>query len=97
VFRSLQWRRGDLLIEAIGLIQCCFRLRSDDGVLILEQKHAVFGLKNFTFPLPRWLAPSAAGRAAADGDHVHVEVRVDVPFFGLLISYRGRVKPEDDS
>jgi hypothetical protein len=97
VFRSLQWRRGDLLVEAIGLVQCCFRLRADRGMLLLEQERAVFGLHNITLPLPRWLAPSAAGRSAPEGDHVQVDVRVELPLFGLLISYSGRVTPEDDS
>jgi hypothetical protein len=28
---------------------------------------------------------------------VQVDVRVELPLFGLLISYSGRVTPEDDS
>jgi hypothetical protein len=44
--------------------------------------------------LPRLLAPRVEGRAAPDGERVHVDVRIHAPLAGLLVAYTGTVTPE---
>ncbi|WP_437313306.1 DUF4166 domain-containing protein [Sorangium sp. So ce385] len=92
---SSQWRSGELLVEALGLIQCWFRLRAEGGALVFEQARSTFGLRGFGLPLPRWLAPRVEGRAEPSRDEVRVDVRIFAPIAGLLVAYEGRVTGED--
>ncbi|WP_437595851.1 DUF4166 domain-containing protein [Sorangium sp. So ce590] len=91
---SSQWRSGDLLVEAIGLIQCWFRLRAEGGALVFEQARSTFGLGGFGLPLPRWLAPRVEARAEPLRGEVRVDVRIFAPIAGLLVAYDGRVAGE---
>jgi hypothetical protein len=91
--RTVQWRRGALLVEAMGLVQCLFRLRADSGALVFEQVGAALGFRGFTVPLPRFLAPFIEGRAEPHEDGVHVDVRIHAPGVGLLVAYDGHVTP----
>ncbi|WP_437284440.1 DUF4166 domain-containing protein [Sorangium sp. So ce406] len=91
LLRSTQWRSGDLLVEALGLVQCWFRLRAEGGALVFEQVRSTIGLRSFGLPLPRWLAPRVEGRAEALRDEVQVDVRIFAPVAGLLVAYEGRV------
>jgi hypothetical protein len=91
--RTVQWRRGAALVEALGLVQCLFRLRAEEGALVFEQVGTLFGSRRFTLPLPRFLAPSIEGRAAPHRDQVHVDVRIHAPVVGLLVAYEGLVTP----
>ncbi|WP_437605300.1 DUF4166 domain-containing protein [Sorangium sp. So ce834] len=92
---SSQWRSGDLLVEALGPIQCWFRLRAEGGALVFEQARSTFGLRGFGLPLPRWLAPRVEGRAEPSRDEVRVDVRIFAPVAGLLVAYEGRVAGEE--
>lgn len=97
---TAQWQSGGLLVEAMGLTQCWFRLAAVEGALVFEQVKARFGLRRFSMPLPRWLAPHVSGRASprlvpGDDGAVHVSVRIGVPIFGLLVAYEGTVTMED--
>ena len=91
LFSTVQWRRGALLVEAVGLAQTVFRLRAERGALVFEQVGARLGLRRFSLPLPRWITPRIEGRAEPLGDEVHVDVRVHAPALGLLVAYEGRV------
>ncbi|XXX72666.1 DUF4166 domain-containing protein [Sorangium sp. So ce134] len=91
---SSQWRSGDLLVEALGLVQCWFRLRAEGGTLVFEQARSTIGLRGFGLPLPRWLAPRVEGRAEPSRDGVRVDVRIFAPVAGLLVAYEGRVAGE---
>lgn len=86
-----QWMKRGLLVEALGLILCLFRLRVEAGVLVFEQVGASVGGRRFALPIPSFLAPRIEGRATHDGDRVHVHVRISAPIVGLLVSYEGRV------
>jgi hypothetical protein len=86
-----QWRRGDLLVEATGLMQCWFRLLAEGGSLVFQQVGSAIGLRRFALPLPRWLAPRIEGRAEAHPEGVLVSVRIYAPLVGLLVSYEGSV------
>ena len=95
---SRQWERRGLLVEALGPIQCRFRLVSAAGSLGFEQVGAAFGLGWLAFPLPRFLAPRVDGRASVetDGDgrdRVHVVVTISAPGLGLIVGYDGHVEP----
>lgn len=91
---TTQWRSGDLLVEAMGLTQCWFRLVATGGALVFEQVKARFGLRRFALPMPRWIAPRITGRAEARADAVHVSVQIGIPVFGLIVSYEGSVNVE---
>lgn len=91
--RTVQWQRGALLVEALGLVQCLFRLRAASGALVFEQVGAALGFRGLTLPLPRFLAPTIEGRAEAHEGEVHVDVRIHAPGVGLLVAYDGHVTP----
>jgi hypothetical protein len=92
--RTAQWRRGELLVEAIGPTQCWFRLSVAEGALVFDHVKSAFGQRWFALPLPRWLAPRVEGRAEPSSESVLVRVFIYAPFFGLLVSYEGSVTLE---
>jgi hypothetical protein len=89
--RSAQWACGNLLVEAMGLVLCSFRLRVDAGALVFDQVGATLGSRRFALPLPRMLSPSIEARATQEDARVHVVVRISAPFTGLLVAYEGFV------
>jgi hypothetical protein len=87
---TVQWARGDLLMEASGP-------GSFSSALALEgtSLRYIFQRAWFWFvPLPRWLSPDVSGRVCAGETSWHVEVRVGVPLLGELVHYEGWVEPE---
>ena len=90
-----QWAERGLLVENMGLAQCWFRLRAEGGALVFEQVRATIGFRRFALPLPRFLWPRVVGRADPGGAEARVDVRIHAPIVGLLVSYEGRVTPED--
>jgi hypothetical protein len=86
---TVQWRRGALLVEAVGIVACLFRLEVERAALVFHQVGARVGVRGFTLPLPRWLAPRVEGRAAPGDGGVHVDVRIHAPLAGLIVSYEG--------
>ncbi len=98
---SRQWERAGCLVEALGPIQCVFRLHAVAGALTFEQVGAAVGLGRFRLPLPRFLAPRVRGRAhvvmgpepgAGDDGAVHVEVTISAPGLGLIVGYDGQLE-----
>lgn len=89
--RSAQWACGNMLVEAMSLVLCSFRLRVDAGALVFEQVGATLGTRRFALPLPRMLSPSIEARATQQDARVHVVVRIGAPFTGLLVAYEGFV------
>lgn len=60
-----------------------------DGLVLPIAGWRVFGL-----PLPRFLMPSAQARETVDADgRFRFDVKLTLPFFGLLAHYRGWLKP----
>lgn len=93
---TTQWADGGLLVEAMGLVQCWFRLREEGGALLFDQVRATFGVRALSVPLPRFLSPRITGRAdPAAADRVHVDVRIHAPIAGLLVAYEGLVTTEE--
>jgi hypothetical protein len=95
IISTAQWSRDNLLIEAMGLIQCIFCLCAAEEALVFQQVGAAIGLGRFALPLPRWLAPRVEGRAEPREGGVYVEVRIYAPLAGLLVAYDGSVSPEE--
>jgi hypothetical protein len=86
-------RNGELR-EAFGPFSFALAAESDRESLSLPiASWQVFGL-----PLPRFLMPSAEARETVDeGGRFRFDVRLSLPFFGLLAHYRGWLKPRGSS
>jgi hypothetical protein len=90
-----QWKDGPILVEALGLILCRFRLREHQGALVFEQVGAAVGGRRFAIPLPSFLSPSIVGRATPEAQGAHVDIAIAAPMLGLVIAYDGVVVPEE--
>jgi hypothetical protein len=89
---SRQWERAGCLVEALGPIQCVFRLHAVEGALGFEQVGAAFGLGRYRVPLPRFLAPRVRGRATFHEGAVRVDVTIAAPGLGLIVGYDGTLE-----
>ena len=83
-------RSERLLVERFGPLEFAMALVVEDGGLSLEPRRwAAFGM-----PLPMWLGPRAeAFESVVDGDF-HFDVRIAHPLAGLIVKYRGWLKPD---
>ncbi|CAD5300345.1 Saccharopine dehydrogenase, NADP-dependent [Bosea sp. 62] len=86
-------RNGELR-EAFGPFSFTLAAQSDrEGLALPIANWRVFGL-----PLPRFLMPSADARETVDADgRFRFDVKLSLPFFGLLAHYRGWLKPRGPS
>lgn len=86
-------RSGELR-EAFGPFSFTLAVEADSqGLALPIAAWRVFGL-----PLPRFLMPSAEARETVDADgRFRFDVRLSLPFFGLLAHYRGWLKPRGSS
>lgn len=85
-----QWLSQGLLMESAGPIRFGFRLTGDaTGIRFAFARCWMIGL-----PLPYGLAPRVHARVADDEDGWQLQVRVEVPFLGLLTQYEGKVTPQ---
>lgn len=82
------------LREAFGPFSFTLAAEGDRAGLSLPiAAWRVFGL-----PLPRFLMPSAEARETVDEDgRFRFDVRLSLPFFGMLAHYRGWLKPRGSS
>ncbi|AZO78166.1 MULTISPECIES: SDR family oxidoreductase [unclassified Bosea (in: a-proteobacteria)] len=89
----LSMDRGELR-EAFGPFSFTLAAEaSPDGLALPIAAWRVFGL-----PLPRFLMPSAEAREMVDAEgRFRFDVRLSLPFFGLLAHYRGWLKPRGPS
>lgn len=88
---TVQWPSEGLLVEALGLVLCLFRLRVVEGALVFDQVRARVGGRRFSLPLPRMLSPRIEGRAHEENGRVQVFVSIGAPIAGFLVSYEGPV------
>lgn len=86
-------RNGELR-EAFGPFSFTLAAEGDrDSLSLPIAAWRVFGL-----PLPRFLMPTAAAHETVDeGGRFRFDVRLTLPFFGLLAHYRGWLKPRGSS
>ncbi|SEK82100.1 Saccharopine dehydrogenase, NADP-dependent [Bosea lupini] len=94
-FRSrLSVDRNGELREAFGPFSFTLAPEANrEGVALPIAAWRVFGLR-----LPRFLMPSAEARETVDADgRFRFDVKLSLPFFGLLAHYRGWLKPREPS
>lgn len=86
-------RNGELR-EAFGPFSFTLAAQSDrQGLALPIANWRIFGL-----PLPRFLMPAAEARETVDADgRFRFDVKLSLPFFGLLAHYRGWLKPRGPS
>jgi hypothetical protein len=92
LFVTSQYECGHgLLAERVGLAEIRFRLEIINGGLVYQQTGVALALGRWRVPLPRWLAPRTVAREVpGDGsDDTAVQVEVDSPLIGPIISYNG--------
>jgi hypothetical protein len=87
---TVQWARGDALLEAIG--PACFScaLVLDGTRLWYEFRRAWFA----GIPIPRWLSPGVESYVDAGEAGWFVVVRVLAPFLSEIVRYEGWMEPE---
>jgi hypothetical protein len=87
---TVQWARGDLLMESYGLTSFSSALVLEGSCLRYELRRVwVMGI-----PIPRRVAPLIDGRVDAGDSGWRLSVRVQAPFLGELVLYEGWVEPE---
>jgi hypothetical protein len=87
---TVQWARGDLLMESYGPTAFASALVVEESGLRYEFRRAwVIGI-----PLPRRLAPRVDGDVSAGEGGWRLAVRIESPFLGELVRYRGWVELE---
>jgi hypothetical protein len=92
---SRQYKLGDgVLGERVGPLEIRLRVEVSNGMLLYRTESTSLRLGPLCLPLPRWLAPTAQAREEVDIDRigVHVSVEMNLPWFGRVIAYEGRVE-----
>ncbi|MDB5935969.1 MAG: hypothetical protein JWQ01_3313 [Massilia sp.] len=80
-----------MLVERFGPIRFYFRLKADDGQLImLLQSVTVMGIRS-----PRLLMPKVSAHETGADGKLHFWVSAHLPVVGLLAEYRGYLEIED--
>jgi hypothetical protein len=89
-FVTVQWARGDLLMESLGAVTFSSALLLDGRCLRYEFRRAWFR----GMPFPRWASPRVTGVTHADESGWRVEVHVFAPVLGEIVRYEGWIEPE---
>jgi hypothetical protein len=87
---TIQWARGELLMEAIGPVHFSTALVLDGSRLTYEFRRTWFA----GVPIPRWLSPGVDSYVDAGDAGWFVVVHVLAPFLGELVRYEGWIEPE---
>ena len=87
---TVQWARGDLLMERSGPVSFACALVFDGSRLRYEFRRAWFA----GIPIPRWLSPGVGSYVDAGDAGWRVVVRVLAPVLGEFVRYEGSVEPE---
>ena len=83
-------RNQGLLVEKVGPLSFAMALVAGDGALQLKMRRwAAFGL-----PLPLALAPRSQAVESAEGGIFRFHVELSHPLTGLIVRYRGWLRPE---
>jgi hypothetical protein len=85
-----QWLHHGLLIETAGPLRFGFRLRGNGSGMRFEFARCwLMGL-----PLPRAFSPRVNASVSGQDTGWWVQVRIEVPVFGMLTQYEGLVVPQ---
>ncbi len=90
-FSSRLQKSGDHLTERFGPFQFLFALPSTDNGLRMEMT----GWKFWFVPLPLFLAPQSPASEWEDDERFHFDVPIILPVVGLMVHYRGWLKPAE--
>lgn len=97
VLASAMTTDGERLIERVGRFELGFDLDVADGRLAFHHvsTHGRFGRRRVR--VPGWLAPrvDASVGASTDGAQLDVAIRIAGPVLGSLLSYVGRLTPQE--
>lgn len=85
-----------LLGERLGPVECTFLLRARESGLVYEQAGAWLCLGRWRLLLPRVLSPRIEATLTAQGERMHVHVRIGSALTGWLLTYEGLVAPEQE-
>jgi hypothetical protein len=84
------------LAERYGVLEFRFRLDPSGGSLLFSQRETALMAGAVRVRLPGPLAPHVAARADPAGlNRVNVDVRITLPWIGLLIAYDGLIEAEE--
>ena len=84
------------LAERYGVLEFRFRLEASEGSLLYVQREAALIAGTVRVRLPGLLAPHVAAREDPVGlNRVNVDVRVTLPWIGLLMAYDGPIEVEE--
>ncbi len=89
VFRTVQFADGGILCERAGPVTFRFRLGVEGGALSLQ----LDGMRVLGVPVPHILHAVVATREWEEDGHYRFDVRSELPLAGLLVHYRGWLKP----
>jgi hypothetical protein len=89
VMRSRFWTPGEGLYERLGPIVMLHSLEKVDGKLATRLHRLWF----LGLPVPRALHPRIRALADEDAGAYRFDVAAELPFAGLVVSYRGRLEP----
>jgi hypothetical protein len=82
--------------ERFGALSFEIGLDVVDNAIVMPVKSWVIDTPFGTIPMPLWLAPVSKTREFEDENGVfNFDVKVTLPFFGLLAHYRGQLQPAD--
>jgi len=88
--KSVQWARGDLLMERFWLWSFSSRLELSGSRVDYVFERAWF----LGIPVPRLLAPFVDGNVDAGAAGWQVVVHIFAPFLGEIVHYEGWIEPE---
>ena len=86
--QTMQWQRGDLLIEKAGPLCFAFHVGADENELRFDFAHNEIGGIRLPFSILRVDAV-----ARGEENFWHIQVMIRAPRFGLLAEYRGEISP----
>ena len=92
-FKSRLSRRGPLLVERFGPLRFGFDLLSDDRGLSMNLKRWWLG----PMSLPVFLAPYSPAREWEENGIFHFDVPISLPIVGLVVRYRGWLRPPTET
>lgn len=81
------------VVEHLGFARLSFDLCEIDGGLEMRLRRLHF----LGIPCPGWLMPRLTAAETGHGDELHFQVHAEVPLFGIVASYRGKLFVPDEN
>ncbi|VVT29354.1 conserved hypothetical protein [Sphingomonas aurantiaca] len=91
-YRSTLRIRHGRLVERMGPAASSFDVSAVDGALHMD----LVGFRFLGIRLPRWARPACHAVEQEQGAAFMFDIPIDLPLFGRVIHYRGRLEKIDD-